>query len=274
MLLEFGPSLNFRLSFPCLLLFQVLIPQGLIPFCLEHSQLESLFIIILFEFENPFDGWHPIKVILQFKNAIKFQCLNLEVTKVISWKLSSSNTFIIIIMILMRIWVGDVNGINFKFLLVRPSAFGSFNLLKLHGEFSYLLSKIDNGLISPHFMSLLKRNASSMRRLSFICHCWKWSRVEGGLQGSGKGGTGYRRRATDEKKVRYGHVGGAWAEKRVALETPTWRVGDGEHAPHSRSLPRPPHYSPLRGKNSSPFHPQRGFDSRRRPIIFSYFCDT
>jgi len=32
--------------------------------------------------------------------------------------------------------------------MVRASIFRSFNPLKLHGEFSYLLLKIDNGLLS------------------------------------------------------------------------------------------------------------------------------
>ena len=69
--LELGLSLNFSLNFPCSLFLQVLIPQGCIPFYLENSQLESLFIIVPLEFENPFNGLYLTKVILQFRIVIK-----------------------------------------------------------------------------------------------------------------------------------------------------------------------------------------------------------
>ena len=171
MLLELRSSLDFSLSFPysLLLLLQVLIPQGCISFHLENSQLETLLIIILLEFEYSFNGLYQIKVILQFEITTKLRCLNLEVTKIISWMPSFSNTPIIIMF--MRRWVGKVNGINIRFLIMRASVCGSFNPLKLHGGFSYSLLKIDNGLISPHLMGLFKWNVSRLRRFFFIGHC-------------------------------------------------------------------------------------------------------
>ena len=62
-LLELEPSLDFIISFSYSLLLKVLIPQGCIPFNLDNCQLESLFIIILLEFKDPFNSLHQIKVI-------------------------------------------------------------------------------------------------------------------------------------------------------------------------------------------------------------------
>ena len=90
---------------------------------------------------------------------------------------------------------------------MRPSAFGSFNLLKLHGEFSYLLSKIDNGLISPHFMSLLKGQAPRLIRFSFILPLLEVGRegkkvisLEKGSMEHAKGGMGRKEEPHDLAK--------------------------------------------------------------------------
>jgi len=56
----------------------------------------------------------------------------------------------------MRREVGDINGIDIKFLMARGSVLGSFNPLKLPSELLYLLSESNNGIIPPYFMSLLK----------------------------------------------------------------------------------------------------------------------
>ena len=202
MLLELGLSLDFSLSFLCSLLLQVLIPQGCIPFHLENSQFESLFIIVLLKLKGPFNNLYSIKVILWFEVTIKFECLNLEVAKVIYWIPSSFNTPMFIIF--MRIWIGNANEVDIKLLMVSGSAFGSFDLLKLNGEFSYLMLRSDND-IHPHFMDLLTWYASRLRRFSFISHCWKWSRVKWGLRVQKKGGMGHAGRDTHIKK------GEAWA---------------------------------------------------------------
>ena len=67
------------------------------PFHIEDSQLESLFIMYSFKFKDLFNGLYLIKVILQFEITVKLGCLNLKVTKVIPWMPSSSNTPIFII---------------------------------------------------------------------------------------------------------------------------------------------------------------------------------
>ena len=119
-------------------------------FHLKNGQLESLFIMVLPEFENPFNGLHLIKIILKVEIAIKLLCLNLEATKVIYWMPSSSNAPIFIIF--MRTWIGDINVVDIKLQVARGPTFRFFNLLKLHGEFSYLILKNDNGIFHPHFM--------------------------------------------------------------------------------------------------------------------------
>jgi len=87
-----------------------------------------------------------------------------------------------IFIIFMRRWVGDVNGVDIKLPVARALVFGSFNPLKLYGELSYLILKINNGSIHPHFMGLLKWQASWLRQFSFIGHWWKWSWIEGRLR--------------------------------------------------------------------------------------------
>jgi len=47
----------------------------------------------------------------------------------------------------MRRRTGNVNGVDIKLLVERGSAFRSFNPLRLHGDFSYLLFKSDNDII-------------------------------------------------------------------------------------------------------------------------------
>jgi len=59
-------------------------------------------------------------------------------------------------MVFIRRGVDDINGVDTKFSVVMGSTLGSFNLLKLLGELFYLVLKSNNGIIPPHFMSLLK----------------------------------------------------------------------------------------------------------------------
>jgi len=73
----------------------------------------------------------------------------------------------------MREGIGNVNEVNIKLsvkVTSSPDGNKSFYLLKVPFEPSHILLKLSNGILSPHLMGLLKRNAPIMRSISFISH--------------------------------------------------------------------------------------------------------
>lgn len=106
--------------------------------------------MVLLEFEDSFNDLHLIKIIFWFHRALVPQ----------SWghyghlfDSSFYNILILIIVIFMRGWVGDVNVANMKILVMVALLFRrnkSLEPIKFHDEFSHLLLKFTIGFISSH----------------------------------------------------------------------------------------------------------------------------
>ena len=96
------------------------------PFYFKNGQLQVHFIIIIFEFKDPFNGLNLIMNVLGVKITIKFWCFNFEVPKVIPWMSSSFRPSFLIIKV-FRVCDVNKNNIIASTIIVRiPSPIQAF----------------------------------------------------------------------------------------------------------------------------------------------------